>query len=431
MPARRPGVLTDLVLLLSALLFACAPQAVAAGHTSPRGTASGFELAARSATEQCRRPPVKTARARPWAQEMLAPERVRELTRGAGVTVAVVDSGVDATTPQLAGAVLDGVDVLSDGGGTADTDCLGHGTFVAGIIAARPAEGTGFTGVAPAATILPVRDTRSKEGGSAESMARGIRAATEAGAQVINISASTNYDDAALRDAVEYALSRDVLIVAAAANEAQRGNPVPYPASYPGVIAVGAIDPAGERAEFSQTGKFIDLVAPGVDVVSVGPGGPGHWQDSGTSFAAPFVSGTAALVRAYHPELTAAQVRHRLTSTARHPGTEVPDEATGWGVVDPYSAVTSVLHAGQQETESGAGTVRVAHPDVPRDDPTPMRVVLISTVGVTLLISLAAIGARLGPAGWRRGWRRHRVVRVVDGAGADRTVEERSHVSAR
>ncbi|WP_085945760.1 type VII secretion-associated serine protease mycosin [Actinopolyspora halophila] len=428
MPARRPGVLTRLVLVLSALLLACAPQA-AAGNPTPR-EAGGFELAARSAVEQCRRPPVKTARARPWAQELLAPERVWELTRGEGVTVAVVDSGVDATTPQLTGAVLDGVDVLTDSGGTADTDCLGHGTFVAGIVAARPDSGTGFTGIAPDATVLPVRDTRSKQGGSAESMARGIREATEAGAQIVNISASTNYDDAELRGAVEYALSRDVLIVAAAANEAQEGNPAPYPASYPGVLAVGAIDSTGERADFSQTGEFIDLVAPGVDVVSVGPGGPGHWQDSGTSFATPFVAGTAALVRAYRPELTAAQVRHRLTSTASHPGTEVPDEGTGWGVVDPYSAVTSVLPAGSG-TGSGTAAIRVEHPDVPRHDPTPMRVVLISTVGVTLLISLAAIGARLGPAGWRRRWRRHRVMRVVDGSGTDGTGEDRSHISVR
>ncbi|WP_207631679.1 MULTISPECIES: type VII secretion-associated serine protease mycosin [unclassified Actinopolyspora] len=422
MSARRPGVLTRLVLVLSALLLACAPQ-TAAGSSTPHG-AGGLELAARSAAEQCRRPPVETARSRPWAQERLAPERAWELSRGEGVTVAVIDSGVDATTPQLAGGVLDGVDVLSDGTSTADTDCLGHGTFVAGIIAARPAPDTGFTGIAPAAAILPVRDTHSAQDGSVESMARGIRAATRAGAQVINISASTNYDDAELRAAVEHALSRDVVVVAAAANGAQQGNPVPYPAAYPGVLAVGAINADSQRADFSQTGEFLDLVAPGVDVVSVGPGGPGHWQDSGTSFATPFVSGTAALVRSHHPELTAAQVRHRVKVTASRTGTDVPNAATGWGVVDPYSAVTSVLPSGSTTT-SDTGSGRVEHPDVPRDDPAPLRVVLISTVGTTLLISLAALGARLGPGGWRRRWRRPRVVHVVDSQG-----RTRSHTSA-
>ena len=98
-----------------------------------------------------------------------------------------------------------------------------------------------------------------------------------------------------------------------------------YPASYPTVIAVGAVDSGGQRADFSQTGPYLGLVAPGVNVVSIGPRGPGQWQGNGTSYAAPFVTGTAALVRAYHPQLTAAQVRHRLEVTADHPAAALPE----------------------------------------------------------------------------------------------------------
>ncbi|MGP4017773.1 type VII secretion-associated serine protease mycosin [Saccharopolyspora sp. 5N708] len=361
----------------------------------------------------CRQPPIRSEPSRPWAQQMLTPERAWGLTRGAGVTVAVIDSGVDAETPQLAGAVLDGVDVLSPGD-TANTDCVGHGTFVAGIIAARPVPGLGFAGIAPEARILPVRYTQSRTGGTAPAMADAIREAVDGGARIINVSASSPYPNDELRTAVDYAHARDVLIVAAAANSEQRGNPITYPASYPGVLAVGAVDMTGARADFSQTGSFVSLVAPGVDVISVGPGGPGHWQDSGTSFATPFVSGTAALVRAYRPELGADQVAERLRATATRPGATVPDAEMGWGTVNPYLAVASVLPAEEGGASQLAG--RVPHADIPPDNPIPLRVTLISVVAAILLICLAAISAALGPPGWRQRWRRRRVVHVVDDA---------------
>src|SRR5689334_6196233 len=122
---------------------------------------------------------------RPWAQQRLDYERVWPLTRGSGVTVAVVDTGVQGSHPQLRGGVLPGIDVVN--GGTAETDCVGHGTLVAGLLAARPADGTGFAGVAPAATVLPVRVTNSQQG-SAGPLATGIRRAVDAHAQVINVS---------------------------------------------------------------------------------------------------------------------------------------------------------------------------------------------------------------------------------------------------
>ncbi|GGI69242.1 peptidase S8 [Saccharopolyspora subtropica] len=353
-----------------------------------------------SAQTGCRPPSPQVSHTTPWAQQLLRPERVWELTRGDGVVVAVLDSGVDARTPQLAGSVLPGVDVITPGGGTADTDCYGHGTFVAGIIAAQPMPGIGFAGVAPGARILPVRDAWGSDDGSAATMARGIRVAVDSGARVINISASTDYPDEGLRAAVDYAKARDVLIVAAAANDAQQGNPTTYPASYPGVLAVGAIDASGRRADFSQTGPFLGLVAPGVDVQSIGPGGPGHWQGDGTSYATPFVAGTAALVRAYHPELTAQQVLDRLLRTAIHPGVSVPDPELGWGTVNPYGAVTAVLPT--EHTVGASVAQRVSHPEVPEPNPVPRRVVLVSITSAILLVCLAALAAYLGPAAWRR-----------------------------
>ena len=354
----------------------------------------------------CRPPPVRSEPAVPWAQQLLAPERTWSTTRGDGITVAVVDSGVDATSPQLAGAVLPGVDISAPGAGPADTDCLGHGTFVAGIIAARPAAGTGFSGVAPGAAILPIRDTNTDDHGAPATMARGIRAAADAHAGVINVSASTNSDDPELRAAVVHAQRHDSLVVAAAANNAERGNPTPYPASYPGVLAVGAVDHTGATAAFSQTGGFLGLVAPGVDVIGPGPGGPGQWQQSGTSFATPFVSGAAALVRSYRPELSAAEVGHRLEATATRPSVPVPDAAVGWGTVNPYAAVTAVLG------ERGAGRVVAPAPRPRPDHAAAARVVVLCATTTGALVCLAVIAAAISPRGKRRGRRRR--ITVVD-----------------
>ncbi|MTD55818.1 type VII secretion-associated serine protease mycosin [Amycolatopsis sp. RM579] len=356
----------------------------------------------------------------PWAQQQLAPQRVWTLTNGAGIVVGVVDTGVDANTPQLAGHVQAGTDVLNPGGGTGNSDCFGHGTFVAGIIAASPLDGTGFTGVAPGAQILPVRVANNADDVSAASIATGIRAAVDGGARVINVSASTTVQLPALQDAVAYAESRDVVLIASAANSAKNGDPVTYPASYPTVIAVGAIDSAGQRADFSQTGPYLGLVAPGVNVVSVGPGGPGQWQGSGTSYAAPFVTATAALIRAYRPGLSAAQVRHRLQVTADHPAAKLPDPELGWGTVNPVAAVSAVL---PEESGDAGRTVKAepAHAPVvqPLDKVGPLLVVLGLFVAL-LLAFVLVLWRRIGPAGHRRQWRRGRVIRPVEPPSPDR-----------
>ncbi|MDR7274263.1 type VII secretion-associated serine protease mycosin [Catenuloplanes atrovinosus] len=349
----------------------------------------------------CLPPPTGTDGEIPWAQRQLAPERVWDLTRGAGITVAVLDSGVDGQSPQIKGRVQRGVDTTGSGG-PGDRDCLGHGTFVAGIIAAGSAEGAGFAGMAPEAQILPIKITNTPEDGPIPALAEGIREAVDGGARVINISAGTATDDPGVKSAVEYAIERDVLIVAAAPNDS--GDSVDaYPAAYPGVLAVGAIDATGARAGFSQDGATVSLVAPGVDVVSIGPGGPGQWRGSGTSYATPFVAGTAALVRAYRPNLTVEQVRHRLQATADFPAATLPDQGVGWGVVNPLAAVSTVL---PEEGLAGNAVPRAQPARAPESafshPVAPMLTFAVATLVV--VATMAALLAVLGPVGHRRRW---------------------------
>jgi len=416
MSSRTAAAVLAGLLVLGPVSPAHAQQTVA---PLPDGKTSGVAVPGQE--QVCLPPPKGMDPSIPWPQQQLAPQRVWPLTKGAGVLVGVVDTGVDASIPQLAGGrILPGFDVIAGpSGGSADSDCVGHGTFLAGIIGASPVPGTGFAGVAPEATILPVRVAKSLTEGTAgaltpKSLALGIRKAVDSGARVVNVSASTTLPDAELASAVAYAAERDVVVVASAANGAKDGDPVTYPASYPTVIAVGAVDSAGQHADFSQTGPYLSLVAPGVDVISVGPGGPGQWQGTGTSYAAPFVTGVATLVRAYHPDLTAPQIKHRLETTANHPATALPDPALGWGTVNPVAAVTAMLP--EENAASPGGVVKPpqarAADIVPPDELGP----LLSVIGVFGVLSFAFVlvwVSRLYASGRRRGWGPTRVVRVV------------------
>jgi membrane-anchored mycosin MYCP len=285
----------------------------------------------------------------PWAQRLLDLDRTWPHSTGAGVTVAVVDSGVDADHPQLRGKVLPGADFFLVGDLPGDFDCVSHGTAAASIIAASPAAGIGFRGVAPDAGILPVRvtDRELNDGGTATPInpgivAEGIRYAADSGAKVINLSLSGYGDFPDIRDAVAYARARDALLVAAVGNRADQGAVPSYPAAYDGVLGVGSIGIDGVRARDSQVGSYVDLVAPGQDVVGASRVA-GHHYWAGTSFAAPFVSGVAALVRSAHPELTAAQVAERLMATADPAPGGRSSREYGAGIVDPYRAVTEDL----------------------------------------------------------------------------------------
>ena len=351
----------------------------------------------------------------PWAQQALDPARVWQYSTGAGVLVAVIDSGVDADHPQLraAGKVLPGEDFFQVGKLRANFDCDSHGTGVAGIIAADSTKGIGFRGVAPGARILPVRisDRGVTDGATNEIdpqvLARGIRYAADQGAKVINLSMAGERADPYVRSAVAYAQSRDALVVAAVGNNHRAGEPSrpSYPAAYDGVLGVGAIDISGTRLATSQLGPYVDLVAPGGAVVGATRRG-GHTYLSGTSFAAPFVTGTAALVRAAWPKLTAAQVAARLLATADPARGGSAGAAYGAGVVDPYRAVTDGLSASRPEMMPP-----LVHPPT---DHTALEAIatrheLVSAArgqtGIALAIGvLVLLAALILPSGLRRRW---------------------------
>jgi type VII secretion-associated serine protease mycosin len=383
---------------VAALSVLLAPPAYATGVGAPNVFGGG--------AGQCAPPATEVSRPVPWAQKRLSPERVWSLTQGHGVTVAVIDTGVDASAPQLAGRVLPGVDVVNKRG-RADDDCFGHGTFVAGVIGASKQPGTGLAGMAPGVRILPIRQANSASDGTAAGMAAGIVAAVDGGADVINISASSFFPTKALEDAVRYATANDVLIVTAASNEAEAGNPAAYPAAYPQVVAVGAIGPDGRRSDFSETGDFLSVVAPGQDIAGLSRKGSGHVTDSGTSYASPFVAGVAALVRAYRPELDAAQVKRRLERTADHPGTTLPDPQLGWGVVNPYAAVATDLpdELGNATATAVGRPAPIKPPAKPVADTRVRDNVLafgaVASIGALVVLGLAVVLPRAAQRGWR------------------------------
>ncbi|WP_338687137.1 type VII secretion-associated serine protease mycosin [Streptomyces acidiscabies] len=329
------------------------PAALLAGLTlmSLTPTASAAE---RPYSEQCSFPNGKYP-GRPWSLQRVMLDELWSQSKGKGVKVAVIDTGVDTKNPQLKGAVdakdgrtfkpaVKGDDgkPLDWGAGNGTTDTVGHGTKVAGIIAARPVEGTGFVGLAPEATIIPIKQNDAEGHGTPDTLAKAIDYAVLAGAGVINISQDTTgakKPSDSLKQSVEAALSKGVVVVASAGNDGTGGNvKKTYPASYDGVLAVAASDRNNERAAFSQSGDFVGVAAPGVDMISTVPAG-GHCSDNGTSFSAPYVAGVAALVKAKHPKWTARQVVAQIEQTAERT-IAGHDRLVGWGVVDPVRALT-------------------------------------------------------------------------------------------
>jgi type VII secretion-associated serine protease mycosin len=280
----------------------------------------------------------------PWSLQRVVLDQLWQDTKGKNVKVAVIDTGVDTVNAQLkGGAVANGKDFLHPGG-NGKTDKVGHGTKVAGIIAARKLDGTGFIGLAPEATIIPIRQNDDQGSGNVGTMMKAIKYAADAGAKVINISQDTASKmdptvDTAFRAVIKYAQDqKDALIVAAAGNDGADGKiKETYPAAYPGVLAVAASDRNNARAPFSQSGPFVGVAAPGIDMVSTVPVG-GNCVDQGTSFAAPYVSGVAALIRAKHPEWTYKQVITQIEQTADRTKAG-RDDFVGWGVIDPAAAV--------------------------------------------------------------------------------------------
>lgn len=365
---------------------------------------------------------------------MLDLPAVWPLTRGAGQTVAVIDTGV--ARHRLLRHLLPGGDYVSNGDGT--DDCDGHGTLVAGIIAA----GGEWNGVAPAAAVLAIRQSSNKFGavedagvagyGDVGTLALAIRTAADQGATVINVSSIAcvaadpdegGLDDRALGAALAYAVDvKNVVVVAAAGNigggQCPGQNPtgtaepdwlnvtsVASPAWYDDlVLTVGSVDADGAPSAFSLAGPWVDVAAPGEDVVSLGPGGEGlidrQLDDdekpiAGTSYAAPVVSGIAALVRSRWPHLSARQVMARIEQTAHRPAAGW-DPVVGHGLVDLAAAVSG----GAPVAAAPPAGRPVSSPEQRPRDPGPRHIAIAGAgIGIAAAILIAASASARRPRG--------------------------------
>lgn len=303
-----------------------------------------------------------------WGLEAIHAGQAWERTMGSpDVIVAVVDTGVDLSHPDLRNRLVGGFSFVNEVSGASgepgdDTitpvanegpiDDNGHGTHVAGIIAAQADNGEGIAGVAPNCRIMPVKVLAFNTRGFDGDVAAGIVYAVDHGARIVNMSLGGEGGSRTLERAVQYANAHGVLVVSAMGNDAEDparnyGTNLNYPAAYSGVLAVAALDPQGGVASYSNRGRWVGVAAPGSGILSTTPTyevydplAPGYDRLSGTSMATPFVSGVAALVMSAQPHLSGSDVKRILQATARDilfPGF---DFSTGSGLVDAFAAVT-------------------------------------------------------------------------------------------
>ncbi|WP_395369367.1 S8 family serine peptidase [Streptomyces tubercidicus] len=336
-----------------------------------------------------------------WALDAFNPQKVWKESTGKNVTVAVIDSGVNGDHVDLKGNVLPGKSFAEEGG-TADHESGDdHGTAMAALIAGHghgPHHADGIMGLAPDAKILPIK-TNDTIGGNANSIDGPLRYAVDHGAKVINMSFVTPRLDEGEKEAISYAIKKDVLLVGGSGNE---GSSKPlYPAAAPGVLGVGAVGKDGTVLGLSNYGPHIRLIAPGEKIYSAGTSLK-YRQASGTSDSTAYVSAAAALVRSKFPKLTAGQVANRLTKTAITPegktGITSPDPKYGYGVIRPYRALSEDIPAGAEngpltmpkedsQSPAGAGTDAGADADAPGHD---------ASAGVGSLSPLVVIGIAFG-----------------------------------
>ncbi|MEV6813991.1 S8 family serine peptidase [Micromonospora sp. NPDC051296] len=285
-----------------------------------------------------------------WAQLRLAADGAWDLSRGNGVMVAVVDSGVDGRLEQLGGRIAVGADVTV-GNGRGDTDCLGTGTAMASIIAANASAAKTPGGLAPDATILPVRMVGTSGKGRAADAANAIEVAVSAGASVVALGSHVDLSAPAVVASLTTALNHDVIVVAGAPTKPVALPSPTDPAATGALLLAGGVGADNQLVEDYQP-NTVEVVAPGADVTSIGPGDAGALSYTGTRFAVAFTAGQAALVRAAYPELSAVQVKQRIQGTADALGGETPDDRYGSGMINPAASVARTIDS---EQPVGAG----------------------------------------------------------------------------
>ncbi|MEE6259032.1 type VII secretion-associated serine protease mycosin [Plantactinospora sonchi] len=302
-----------------------------------------------------------------WHLRALGIAEAHEVSRGAGIVVAVIDTGVNASHRDLAGNVLSGVD-LTGADTNGQEDSQGHGTAMAGLIAAHghgPGNSNGALGIAPDAKILPIRNSQSKLG-DPDNLPRAVDEAVRRGAKVISLSLGGG-TSMRLQEAIKDALAADIVIVAASGNKTEYDS-IGYPAKYPGVVAVGAINKNGRLAPITVTGKEMVLTAPGAEIVGTSNTG-GYQEGTGTSDATAIVAGAAALVRSRFPDLSATEVVHRLTATADDKGAPGRDPEYGYGSLNLVKALTADVKPAPAEPSPGATPPASQEPSAPAAAP--------------------------------------------------------------
>jgi type VII secretion-associated serine protease mycosin len=317
---------------------------------------------------------VSSIRATEWWLDSMQASTMWKTSTGSGITVAVIDSGVNAQHPDLQGKILEGQNFSRlTGGATADTD--GHGTSIASYIVGtgKGWNGQGMVGLAPSAEILPFRVVAKKDNEAvfaidfSKQLSAAIRAAADSKAKILNISMGQDELEPNVRSAVAYALSKGKMIVAAAGNSAKMGNPPEYPAAFPGVVAVSSVDKNGAASTESEFGDQVAFAAPGEDMHNACADPSGYCHSSGTSDATPIVSASAALLWSVHPSWTANQIIRVLmdtTSASTNGQPAAQDPHYGYGIVRPRIALTNPGNPGSADVNplSGVSTSSTADP---------------------------------------------------------------------
>ncbi len=290
-----------------------------------------------------------------WALARLGAEQAWEISSDASnpIIIAIVDTGVDLDHPDLAGKIVPGYNFVDNNNNPMDNN--GHGTHVAGIAAAVANNGVGISGVSWSSKIMPIKALDDKGAGNDYLVAQGITWAVDNGANIVNLSFGGIQYSTVLKDAVDYAAQKGVVVIAAAGNEAGNGNPVFYPAALDNVVAVGATDSFDKHAAFSNYGSYIDISAPGVSVLST------IWDNrygymSGTSMAAPFVSGAASLILSLNPRMSRDQVEERIKQSADDLGEIGRDDKYGYGQVNLARAISNL--SGDTSLAGGSEAIR-------------------------------------------------------------------------